>query len=591
MPGQGIVSHPAAGNLGADLGPALAGLFVYLVADRKHRLLHAGAMLLCLAALVQILDRTSLLGFAAAGAVMFILAVGRSRVYVAAVGAGLFALLLISAQGELPIPGGARLHNVWLGLSSGANFQADPDAQFRLRRWRSTADVWMTSPVFGVGFGAPIQLDTWGVTQGIKGAVKRGGLGAFNVGMPHNSFLVVLARMGLIGLRVDLLCMGQRHSTGHEADSTPDDRPRSAGDRVRLDRDGLHRGIKSIFRAADVVRSFLDHVGRQLQTVGRCSKAIRAKASADVSERRNNPLGSKVEKRTPNSSRGPHRRRLARPVEVKTGLNSFAMEPASPAALGLCAVNAVDSETSRAAADDDADAAWLAKGSAIVLAGGFAGQALQFSCQIVLARLLGPAQFGLYGIGWTLFRLVGPFAALGLNAGVIYGASVADRSDTGRRRDVLLQSLVLGLLAGGVIGAAAYIGAPWVCAEVFGKSELTAVIRSFALALPLLTGLMVASASTKLTLSMVYSTITEMFTQPALNLLFVFVALHFHALAADGRNPGDSALLCTGPDTGALLRVDPILADTAVTRLKCDPTLASCSPFPYLHRLLQRFSI
>ena len=212
---------------------------------------------------------------------------------------------------------------------------------------------------------------------------------------------------------------------------------------------------------------------------------------------------------------------------MKTGLNSFAMEPASPAALGLCAVNAVDSETSRAAADDDADAAWLAKGSAIVLAGGFAGQALQFSCQIVLARLLGPAQFGLYGIGWTLFRLVGPFAALGLNAGVIYGASAADPSDTGRRRDVLLQSLVLGLLAGGVIGAAAYIGAPWVCAEVFGKSELTAVIRSFALALPLLTGLMVASASTKLTLSMVYSTITELFTQPALNLLLVIVALHF----------------------------------------------------------------
>jgi len=211
---------------------------------------------------------------------------------------------------------------------------------------------------------------------------------------------------------------------------------------------------------------------------------------------------------------------------VKTRLNSIATESAIPAEFGLSAVNAVDSDTSRAA-DEDADAAWLAKGSAIVLAGGFTGQALQFSCQIVLARLLGPAQFGLYGIGWTLFRLVGPFAALGLNAGVIYGASAADRSDLGRRRDVLLQSLVLGLLAGGVIGAAAYIGAPWLSAEVFGKTELTAVIRSFALALPLLTGLMVASASMKLTLSMVYSAITEMFTQPALNLLLVIVALHF----------------------------------------------------------------
>lgn len=212
-------------------------------------------------------------------------------------------------------------------------------------------------------------------------------------------------------------------------------------------------------------------------------------------------------------------------MEVKAIFNSTAIEAAGPIGPGLRAAGTVSSETRRA--DEDADAAWLAKGSAIVLGGGFAGQAFQFTCQIVLARLLGPAQFGLYGIGWTLYRLVGPFATLGLNAGVIYGASVAERSDSGRRRDVLLQSLVLGVVAGGVIGAAGYIGAPRLCIQVFGKGELTAVIRGFALALPLLTGLMVASAATRLTLSMVYSTITEMLTQPGLNLLFVFVALHF----------------------------------------------------------------
>ncbi len=176
---------------------------------------------------------------------------------------------------------------------------------------------------------------------------------------------------------------------------------------------------------------------------------------------------------------------------------------------------------------DHADAAWLAKGSAIVLAGGFIGQAFQFACQIALARLLGPAQFGLYGIGWTLFRLVGPFAAMGLNAGVIYGASVAGASDTGRRRDVLVQSLALGLLAGGVVGLIAYVAAPSLSTEVFGKNELTVVLRGFALGLPLLTAMTVASASTKLTLSMVYSTITEALIQPGLNLLLIVVAVHF----------------------------------------------------------------
>ena len=213
-------------------------------------------------------------------------------------------------------------------------------------------------------------------------------------------------------------------------------------------------------------------------------------------------------------------------MEVKASLNSIVTEAAGLTDLGLSTGGELSHGSHRAAAEHT-DAAWLAKGSAIVLTGGFIGQGLQFGCQVILARLLGPAEFGLYGIGWTLFRLVGPFATLGLNSGVIYSASVADPSDTGRRRDVLLQSIVLGLLAGGVIGAAAYIGAPWLCGALFGKSELTAVIRSFALALPLLTCLMVASASTRLTLSMVYSAITEMFTQPGLNLLFVIVALHY----------------------------------------------------------------
>jgi O-antigen ligase len=202
--GHDVISRLSAGNLGADLGAALAGLSVYLVIERQHRLFHAGAIILCLVALFQLLDRTSLLGFAAAAGAIFVLGVGRARVYLTVVGAVLLALLLLSAEGDLPIPGGQRLHNVWQGLSSGANFQNDPDAQFRLHRWQSTLRVWMSSPVFGVGFGAPIQLDTWGVANGAKGAAERGSLGAFNVGMPHNSFLVVLARTGLMGL--GLLC-------------------------------------------------------------------------------------------------------------------------------------------------------------------------------------------------------------------------------------------------------------------------------------------------------------------------------------------------------------------------------------------------
>jgi O-antigen ligase len=206
LPGHQAVGHIGGNNLGAALGPGLAGLFAYLAMQREHRLFHAGAMLLCLAALAQIMDRSAFLGFSMAAGLMFILGVGRSRIYLTALAAGLLAVVLVSAQAELPIPGGARLHSFWQSVSSGANYLNDPDAQFRLQRWGKTAAVWMTSPVFGVGFGAPIIADTGGenLRGETKQAIQRGGLGAFNVGMPHNSFLMALARTGLIGL--GLIC-------------------------------------------------------------------------------------------------------------------------------------------------------------------------------------------------------------------------------------------------------------------------------------------------------------------------------------------------------------------------------------------------
>ncbi|MBV8358921.1 MAG: O-antigen ligase family protein [Deltaproteobacteria bacterium] len=198
IPGHEQVARIGASNF-ANFGSVLAGLFAYLAVQREHRGLHAALILLCLATLAQIMDRSCILGFVMAGGVMFLLGAGRSRMYLSALGGGVFALLLLSAQGELPIPGGAKLHGLSQVLSSGANFESDPDAQFRLQRWHSAAQTWMTSPIFGVGFGVPIiTADEW-LRSEMKGAAQRGTLGAFNEGMPHNTFLTILARTGLIG--------------------------------------------------------------------------------------------------------------------------------------------------------------------------------------------------------------------------------------------------------------------------------------------------------------------------------------------------------------------------------------------------------
>src|SRR5262249_18165436 len=76
LPGHEAVKHFDANNLGPALGPALAGLFAYLVVGRRYRAFHAGALLLCFATLAQEMDRSSFLGFSMAVGLMLILGVG-----------------------------------------------------------------------------------------------------------------------------------------------------------------------------------------------------------------------------------------------------------------------------------------------------------------------------------------------------------------------------------------------------------------------------------------------------------------------------------------------------------------------------------
>src|SRR5690348_10688981 len=83
----------------------------------------------------------------------------------------------------------------------------------------------------------------------------------------------------------------------------------------------------------------------------------------------------------------------------------------------------------------------LAEGAGIVMAGRFGGRGLRLVLDMVLARILGPMNFGLYAIGWTVLRIAGTFSPLGLDAGVIrYGARYF-RRDSASLRGVIAQCL------------------------------------------------------------------------------------------------------------------------------------------------------
>lgn len=150
------------------------------------------------------------------------------------------------------------------------------------------------------------------------------------------------------------------------------------------------------------------------------------------------------------------------------------------------------------------DAEILAKGVTVSLTGSMAARALQIVAQVLMARVLGAANFGLYAIGWTLVRLLENVTTLGLQWGVIYFGAGYQQSSPSKFKGVLTQSIAFSFLTGLTIGAILYLAAPTLAEHVFRKPNASRVIRAFAPAFPLNAVFLVGAGMTNLSQRMQY---------------------------------------------------------------------------------------
>jgi O-antigen/teichoic acid export membrane protein len=133
------------------------------------------------------------------------------------------------------------------------------------------------------------------------------------------------------------------------------------------------------------------------------------------------------------------------------------------------------------------DARGLIAGAAITLAGGALGGGLNILNEILVARFMGPASYGLYAIAVVLARIGETLSLFGLGVGTLHFLPI--HKNAGRR----------GLMAGTILGAAIlpaglgcglasalWVGAPWLAASVFNNTPATPYIRLTALAIPLM---------------------------------------------------------------------------------------------------------
>lgn len=166
----------------------------------------------------------------------------------------------------------------------------------------------------------------------------------------------------------------------------------------------------------------------------------------------------------------------------------------------------------------------VAKGAGVILAGKFAGSALKYLTQIILARMLGFNLFGIYALGMVIYQAGELFSRMGLQSGSVRYVSIYDaKRDVQRLKGALLGSLKLSFLGGLICGFILFLSSHWIAVRIFNKPDLSIILRIFALGLPFGASMTVlAFATTGFRSAKYFVYIRELF-QPFANLLFVAV--------------------------------------------------------------------
>lgn len=168
----------------------------------------------------------------------------------------------------------------------------------------------------------------------------------------------------------------------------------------------------------------------------------------------------------------------------------------------------------------------VTSGAAVALVGTALSRIVRLLAELLLARFLGPAGFGLYAASWTVLRIAGvTLAPLGLDNGVIHFGTKYRHTDPQRLRAVLIVAVGVSLALGTALALLLMLTAPMLANGLFRNPTLTPYLRVAALGIPLLAGLRVTAAAVRVANQINYSVLAEEVVQPAVFLMFVIALL------------------------------------------------------------------
>ncbi len=175
----------------------------------------------------------------------------------------------------------------------------------------------------------------------------------------------------------------------------------------------------------------------------------------------------------------------------------------------------------------------LVTGARQGMIGTIGGRFLGVLGSILAARILGPAVFGLYAIGWTLLRFLSLLFPMGMDRAVLRFAPQYWKRDPEGLKGLFYQTIFLSFGSGLIFGILLYLLAPWLATTVYHKPELLSVFRLFSIAFPMLSLLIVVTAATRITQKVKISMLIQDIGQPILG-LFLMIGFYFLGLKISG---------------------------------------------------------
>lgn len=162
----------------------------------------------------------------------------------------------------------------------------------------------------------------------------------------------------------------------------------------------------------------------------------------------------------------------------------------------------------------------MARGSGLNLAGLTFTQGATFTISLVLARLLGTSDLGIYAQAYAILSLLQMVAMGGLHTGTMRFVSMhrAAAGNTGAVRGTIYLGLGTALATSMVLGLALHFAAPWLADSAFNEPRLALPLSYVALTLPAATFAGVALGATQGFRTMRASAGIGLILEPALRL-------------------------------------------------------------------------